>query len=409
MVSPINYMLDVANPMTAALAGYGAGATERTNQQVTEQNMQIAATEEARAAETFQINKAAMEEQRRAGLAAAAQAAEAQRRGGAAMSRLIDLGPTATTKDYLIAINENPSYQAQIKSVMDAYGDDRAQGEIGFGTQLFAALKNNPSVAGNMIEERRAAAENAGDPETVAQMKSLQMMMEQPEGAQTVLALTGATLAGMMGADQFKVMSDALGMGSGESNKELFDQEKQIRKEYIDLTKEVRLVQQAYDRVAASQDTGPGDVSLIFGYMKMLDPMTGIKEGEVALASQTSGIPDTIVNLYNSAVTGERLTPDQRASFKSQAADLLTAAQLTEDRARSSLMPVIKEYGLNPSQIFGAPGEVEDDAAAGAGQTAMPESFTASKAVTDAAAAAGTTPEAMWAIMTPEQRAKYGR
>jgi hypothetical protein len=222
-----------------------------------------------------------------------------------------------------------------------------------------------------LITERKRAAEAAGDKQTYDAMSALEIQLNGENGARILSATLGSGLVELMGADAFKAAAETLGIGSGEDRKEIFDQTTKIRKEYTDLTKEVRLVEQAYDRVVASQDTGPGDVSLIFGYMKMLDPMTGIKEGEVALASQTGGLDSTIVNLYNSAVSGERLTPAQRALFKSQAADLLAAARLTDDRARASLMPVINEYGLDENQIFGAPGETQEEAPDG-GTTPAP-------------------------------------
>jgi len=215
MVQPINYMLDVVNPMTAALSGYSTGVTERTNQQVTQQNMELAAAQEARAAEAFQLEKAAMEEQRRANQAAVAQAAEAKRRGEAAMGNLIDLGSSATAKDYMIAIQENPALASSITEMKDMLGSERVAGETKFGTQLFAALNKNPGFAKTLLEERRIAAEAAGDQRTVDTMKSYEMMMEQPDGPAMVLALTGTALAGIMDKDQFEIMTNTLGLGGG--------------------------------------------------------------------------------------------------------------------------------------------------------------------------------------------------
>jgi hypothetical protein len=68
---------------------------------------------------------------------------------------------------------------------------------------------------------------------------------------------------------------------------------------------------------------GVGDISLIYQYMKMLDPDTGVREGEYANASQTGGIPDRIVNTYNKMVSGERLSDKQRADFVNEAGRLL--------------------------------------------------------------------------------------
>jgi hypothetical protein len=156
-----------------------------------------------------------MEETRRANQAAVAQAAEAKRRGEAAMGNLIDLGTNATAKDYLIAIQENPALASSITEMKDMLGSERVAGETQFGTQLFSALNKNPDFAKTLLEERRLAAEAAGDQRTVDTMKSYQMMMDQPEGPEMVLALTGTALAGIMDKDQFEIMTNTLGLGGG--------------------------------------------------------------------------------------------------------------------------------------------------------------------------------------------------
>lgn len=398
-MEPINYMLDVANPMQMALGGYQSAL----GQAQTRQQMGLANTQEARAAEAFALEKRAMEEQRAAAAAEREAAIQARQRGDAAMSRLIELGAKATAKDYLIAINENPAYKESLTMVFDTFGDERKAGEIQSGLQLWAAVKSNPAVAASLIAERKRAAEEAGDMGTADTMKALEIQLNGPGGSDLLTATLGSSLAGLMGADAFKAAAEAIGVGSGEDNKEIFEREKQVRKEYTDLTKDYRAVAQAYDRVEASQDTGPGDIALIFNYMKMLDPGSTVREGEFATAQNSGGIPVALQNIYNQSVRGERLTPEQRASFKSQANDLFGAARKSEERARASLMPVINEYGLNENQIFGAPGEPQEEA-----ETGIPASFLTNKSVTDAATAAGVTPEDMWNVMTPEQRARYG-
>jgi hypothetical protein len=131
------------------------------------------------------------------------------------MGNLIDLGTNATAKDYLIAIQENPALASSITEMKDMLGSERVAGETQFGTQLFSALNKNPDFAKTLLEERRLAAEAAGDQRTVDTMKSYQMIMDQPEGPEMVLALTGTALAGIMDKDQFEIMTNALGLGGG--------------------------------------------------------------------------------------------------------------------------------------------------------------------------------------------------
>jgi len=217
MVQPINYMLDVVNPMTAAMAGYSAGATDRTNQQVTQQNMEFAATQEARAAERFQLEKAEMEETRRANQAAVAQAAEAKRRGQVYMDKLVELGPLAKPIDYANAIEANPELAQAIQARGEILGAESVAGHTKFGQQVFVALHKNPEAVPALFKERRIAAENAGDQETVDTVKSYEMMLNTPEGQDGVRALVGAGLFGIMGKDAFTAFANQLGVGEEET------------------------------------------------------------------------------------------------------------------------------------------------------------------------------------------------
>lgn len=413
-MDPINYILDVQSPLQMALGGYGTAM----EQAQTRQSMQLANTQEARAAEEFAIKKRAAEEARAAAAAKKQAAIAARQRGDAAMLRLIELGPKATTKDYLLAIAENPTYKESLGTVFETVGEERKAGEIGFGTKLFSSLKSNPAVAKTMIEERKAAAEAAGDKATVDTMKSFELMLEQPGGADILAATVGTTLAGVMGGADFKATMEAIGVPDN-VNADAFDQELKVRKEYVDRTKNYAEVAQSYDRVMASDDTPAGQLGLIFGYMKMLDPGSTINSGEYANAQNTGGVPDAIRNIYNGILSGNKLTPEQQKGFKDQAGLYFEAAKKTEARARADLMPVVKQYKLDPERVFGTAGvgqTAEDGTAEETGvepppsttPVAIPQSFSSSQAVIDAAKNAGVTIEDIWKVMSPEQRAQYG-
>ncbi|WP_018898894.1 hypothetical protein [Rhizobium sp. 2MFCol3.1] len=108
-----------------------------------------------------------------------------------------------------------------------------------------------------------------------------------------------------------------------------FKDEQDLRKEYTSspVYKRWDEVRASFDRIASSakQDNGAGDLGIIYGYMKVLDPGSVVREGEFATAEQASGVPTQILNLYNKAVNGERLTPEQRKMFVSAAQDLYAA------------------------------------------------------------------------------------
>jgi len=134
--------------------------------------------------------------------------------------------------------------------------------------------------------------------------------------------------------------------------------ETKFRKEYNDQTKPFQEVKSAYGRVLSSEDTAVGDLSLIFGYMKMLDPGSVVREGEFATAQNATGVPERIQNIYNKVVSGERLNASQRNSFKGQAKKLYESAGEQETVVRQGLERIAKGYGLNTGNIFYTPVEV---------------------------------------------------
>ena len=134
--------------------------------------------------------------------------------------------------------------------------------------------------------------------------------------------------------------------------------EGKFRKEYSDQTKGYQEVKSAYGRVLASEDNAVGDLSLIFGYMKMLDPGSVVREGEFATAQNAAGVPERIQNIYNQVVSGQRLSPSQRQSFKGQAGKLYSMAQTQEAQVRQGIERIAKGYGLNTANIFYTPTEV---------------------------------------------------
>lgn len=134
--------------------------------------------------------------------------------------------------------------------------------------------------------------------------------------------------------------------------------EGKMRKEYDDRTKVYQDVKGAYSRVIASAnpkndaEKGAADLSLIFGYMKMLDPGSVVREGEFANAENSGGVDSKVTNIYNKIRNGGRLTDGQRSAFTGMAKKLYSASARQEEEVRSGIGRIAKGYGLNTENIF---------------------------------------------------------
>jgi hypothetical protein len=112
--------------------------------------------------------------------------------------------------------------------------------------------------------------------------------------------------------------------GGFKDGKERAEVEGGLRKEFNGLSKSFIDVSDAYGRIKASvkDPSTAGDISMIFNYMKMLDPRSTVREGEAATVEQAGTIPDRILGMYNKVVGGGKLAPDVRADFVDRAGKL---------------------------------------------------------------------------------------
>jgi len=128
-----------------------------------------------------------------------------------------------------------------------------------------------------------------------------------------------------------------------------------LRKEFDSLpeVKPFKEVSTAYDKIqrAAKTPSAAGDLSLIFGYMKMLDPGSTVREGEFANAQNAGGVGDRIVAQYNRIKDGERLSESQRADFLRQAEELYSAQGANYASAADRYRGLAKKSGIPEDDV----------------------------------------------------------
>lgn len=110
----------------------------------------------------------------------------------------------------------------------------------------------------------------------------------------------------------------------------------------------------AYQRVSSASPDAAGDLSLIFAYMKILDPNSVVRETEFANAQNAAGVPDQIRNAYNRAIEGVRLNPTQRQQFAAQANRLFQNAQQNQERVRQTYTTRAEKWGIPTDLILDA-------------------------------------------------------
>ena len=119
-------------------------------------------------------------------------------------------------------------------------------------------------------------------------------------------------------------------------------------KDFKDVDVAFRKIQSATQNVSAA-----GDLSLIFGYMKMLDPGSTVREGEFANAQNAGGVDDRVSAAYNKVKEGQRLSESQRRDFLAQAQGVYGAQRSRFQESADMYRALAQKGGLDPDDVVG--------------------------------------------------------
>jgi hypothetical protein len=126
-----------------------------------------------------------------------------------------------------------------------------------------------------------------------------------------------------------------------------------LRQEFQGLqpVKDSQTIATAYNKIMSTSETGAGDMSLIFGYMKLLDPNSTVREGEYATAQNAGSLPQNVIAFYNRTLSGEKLAPELRAQFKNEAGKVYGAQMQRYDAIANQYKRIAQQSGINPSDV----------------------------------------------------------
>lgn len=210
MVSPINYILDVKNPIEEAMRGYAFGRQDIEQRQVMqerEQMMGLRESQEVRAQQEFEMRRAE----------AARQRAQAEA-GQSALMRLMDLGPNATANDYSQAWLANPSIRQDLGALKTMMEAPKLKTTLDTSSRLYAlARQGNADAVRDELSLQFEAAKNSGDQAMAATYGSaLEQMNTNPEAAlQSIAATSAFTIMGLQGPEYLSNVDKALGLDAG--------------------------------------------------------------------------------------------------------------------------------------------------------------------------------------------------
>ena len=130
-------------------------------------------------------------------------------------------------------------------------------------------------------------------------------------------------------------------------------------KTFIGIQDKFNVVESIMKPLIANPDsaTGPGDISLIFAFMKMIDPISVVREGEQATARNAGSIPQRVYGAYNKLLgkQGAIFDPEVRENFYKEAQKLYKAAEKTQLGIEQQFRKLSESYSLDPDKVVLSP------------------------------------------------------
>jgi|TARA_R110002124_G_scaffold65423_1_gene178912 hypothetical protein len=230
-----------------------------------------------------------------------------------------------------------------------AYPDDVIKNNL----QIYIEGKSNKSTAATAFSKMY---DDLGTAEDEAKANALQFLADNPLATpEDILAAAEADSA-VQEAKTLQKQIDTAALSAG-FNKEIFAGERDIRKEWNNFKKPFNKIQIGYQKLVKSleSESGPGDMAAVFGFMKLLDPGSVVRESEFSAAQNTSGLMDRIYLQKNKLTEGEALTPKQRKDFMKLATQFYNLTSVQFGDARLDLGQVVKNNSVfKVENIFGS-------------------------------------------------------
>lgn len=121
----------------------------------------------------------------------------------------------------------------------------------------------------------------------------------------------------------------------------------------------------AIAKIRNAPDTGAGDLSLIYSYVKILDPGSVVREGEIKLSREPTPLIAKLVTEYKKAKEGRLLHPDVRNQYKQAAESLWEAQTQRYEELATPYRRMAREAGIPEGDVvldygFGKKNEVSN-------------------------------------------------
>ncbi len=172
-----------------------------------------------------------------------------------------------------------------------------------------------------------------------------QMLGLKQQGLDNALQLAGQRIG---------AANDRAGLAESRAG---FNQAAELRKEFQAQSKNFQQIRDSYNRIQTSgqNPTPAGDLSMVFNYMKMLDPGSVVRESEFATAAAAKPLLERVGlswDTVGSIWSGKKLTPGQRQDFLNRSNQLYSAESQQHGKRVDEYKRLATGANLNPNMVI---------------------------------------------------------
>jgi len=249
---------------------------------------------------------------------------------------------------FLFGMFPNPVMAALNVALMNKRGED------------FAKAGAEDRAYQDTLEHSRKLAEPS---EASKKFKEWQKMTPEERKAYGEMQEASMSPLSMANFDYRKIRDQMEDRRREEENKDkqdykLRDDETSFRKEFSgnQIVKDYNDARLGMDKIRktfeAKDQTGFNDQALIFNFMKVLDPGSVVREGEYATAMKNASLLEGMGIKFNKVMSGQQLSPDQRAKLKNAAEMQFKASDERFSTYKDEMTQIAKQSGLDPTKVI---------------------------------------------------------
>ena len=254
------------------------------------------------------------------------------------------------TQLHTLALQEEQNLRERRREEREGITFERTEEQFQFESlapAILSELTNDPETNDAIIEQ---IAKEQGIT-NITGLKSAILEFERESRIKPIFKTVGNTL---LKIDPFTGATTPIFIAPTISDpQQVLSNTLKLRKEFKDDSKNFITIRDAFGRILSSVESpaGPGDLALIFSFMKVLDPGSVVRESEFATAQDAASFMQRLYGKSARFTTGGRLSDESRQEFLDTARNLFESQLAQQESLQQEYRVTADEFGLDPTRV----------------------------------------------------------